>query len=88
MTKRPGEPEDDDAQRAKESPGLSNRGSKWVTRVIWRENELTPRRLDTYPKAQIRQGADRVSAPTRQGWGRRAGARHDAHGGTGRVMTN
>jgi hypothetical protein len=31
---------------------------------------------------------DRVSAPTRQGWGRRAGTCHDARGGRGRVMTN
>ena len=33
--------------------------------------------------------AHRVSAPTRRGWGRRAGACHDAHGGRGAcVMTN
>jgi len=36
-----------------------------------------------YPKAQIRQGADRVSAPTRQGWEGRAGTCHDARGGNG-----
>ena len=48
-----------------------------------------PQTLRSYPKAQITQGADRVSAPTRRGWGRRAGACHDAHGGRGAcVMTN
>jgi len=34
-----------------------------MTRVIWRKNELTPQTLRSYPKAQIRQGADRVTAP-------------------------
>jgi hypothetical protein len=32
--------------------------------VIWRENELTPQTPRYYPKAQIRQGVDHVSAPT------------------------
>ena len=30
--------------------------------MIWRENELTPQTLRYYPKAQIRQGADRNGA--------------------------
>src|SRR5262249_61282254 len=38
----------------------------------------------TYPKAQIRQGADRVSAPTRL-VKRRVGARHDARCSVGRA---
>src|SRR5262249_24393088 len=33
---------------------------------------------------QARRGSDK--RPTRQGWGRRAGTCHDAHGGRGRVM--
>jgi hypothetical protein len=60
----PALPEDCDAQRDKESPGLSNRGSKWVMsggKMLKEKNPQTPR---SYPKAQIRQGADRVSAPT------------------------
>jgi len=40
-----------------------------------------PQTLRSYPKAQIRQGADRASAPTRRLVVRRAGACHDAHGG-------
>jgi len=48
----------------KKAPGTRTGAlSRWI-RLIWRKNELkTPQTLRSYPKAQIRQAADRVSAP-------------------------
>src|SRR5262249_38451882 len=53
-----------DTRRDKESPGHSDRGSRVIYGVIWRKNELTPQTPRYYPRAQIRQGAKRVSIPT------------------------
>ena len=56
-----------EAQRAKRSPGLSNRGLRWVIYGdVWRENaqEKTPRRSDTIPKHKS--GKARIEAPMRE----------------------
>src|SRR6516162_1907226 len=56
--------------------------------MIWRENELNPQtQLRCYPKAEIRQCADRINArPAKAGEGG-PGLATTHRGGRGRVMT-
>jgi hypothetical protein len=73
-----------DAQTVKESPGRAG-ALRWVIYGDYLEGECSrnPQTLRSYPKAQIRQVADRVSAPARAGTCHLCADAYDANDLTG-----